>query len=84
MSGLEYEGVPRTFRLTEGVRLDGDRLVFGVRVLRGEVQICAEQVYIPVNDATVIHAQLSRLLDRHSFPGLAERRERRRKARWSQ
>lgn len=77
MSGLRYEDLPRILRLTEGVRLQGGLLVVGVSVLRGEVKISSEQMFISVDDASVIHAQLSRLLNEHSFPGLEERREQR-------
>lgn len=83
MSGREYEDAPRVFKLTEGVRLDQDTFVFGVQILRGQVPISTEQVLMSIDDASVMNAQLSRLLNDYSCPGLEERREQRQKRRWS-
>lgn len=80
MTAEKYEGLPRTLRLVEGVRLQGGQFVLRVRAFRGEVQVSSEEVFMSVDDASVVHAQLSRLLNELSFPGLEERRERRRKA----
>lgn len=82
MTGRAYEGVSRTLRLTRDVRLDGDLFVIGVRVFRGAVPIATEEVFVPVDDASVLNAQLTHLLNERAFPGLDARERERARDRW--
>ncbi|WP_330330780.1 hypothetical protein OHS33_14300 [Streptomyces sp. NBC_00536] len=64
---------PRRLQLTGGARLVGDRVAVAARVFRGSVQLTTEEVFMSVDDASVLQAQLSRALDERSFPGLEQR-----------
>ncbi|WP_392891382.1 hypothetical protein [Streptomyces sp. LN699] len=64
---------PRRLRLTGGARLIGDRVAVVAEVFRGPVHITTEEVFMSVDDASVLQAQLCRALDLRSFPGLEQR-----------
>ncbi|MFJ4921363.1 hypothetical protein [Streptomyces sp. NPDC088725] len=61
---------PRRLKLTGGARLVGDRVAVFAMVFRGPVHIATEEVFLSVDDASVLQAQLTRVLDARSFPGL--------------
>lgn len=82
MSGQRYEHLPRSLVLTKTVRLVGERVVIGVHVYRGEVHISSEEVFLSVDDAALMNAQLTHLLNERAFPGLAERERQRARERW--
>ena len=75
--GHRYEELPRTVRLTDGVRWDREnrRVAIRAQVFRGEVRLSEEEVYLSVDDASVINAQLARVLDSLSQPSPAVRRQ---------
>lgn len=77
--GHRYEELPRTVRLTDGVRLDREnrRVAIRAQVFRGEVRLSEEEVYLSVDDASVLNAQLAYALDSLAQPSLADRRQRR-------
>ncbi|KUJ65006.1 hypothetical protein ACZ90_52630 [Streptomyces albus subsp. albus] len=81
-SDHRLERLPRTLKLTDGVRLDGDRFSIRAHVFRGAVQIATEDVRLSIDDASVMNAQLTRLLDQRAFPGMDERERARQRARW--
>jgi hypothetical protein len=82
-SSHRYEDIPRTLKLTGGVRLVDDRVAVGVEVFRGEVQIATEEVFLSVDDASVMNAQLTYLLNRRAYPGPGfEQAEQRRLSRY--
>lgn len=72
-----YEELPRTVRLTDGARLDREnrRIAVRAQVFRGEVRLSEEEVYLSIDDASVLNAQLARLLDSLAQPDLAARRQ---------
>ncbi|MFH8370337.1 hypothetical protein [Streptomyces sp. NPDC018031] len=76
------ERLPRTLKLTQGVRLEGDRFSIRAQVFRGAVRIATEDVQLSVDDASVMNAQLTRLLDQRAFPGMDERERARQRERW--
>ncbi|TVL89155.1 hypothetical protein [Streptomyces sp. SAJ15] len=82
MSDHRYEELPRSLRLTHGVRREGEQFAIGALVFRGAVQIGTTEVLLSINDASVINAQLTRLLNEQAFPGMEERARQRRRERW--
>ncbi|MGY0061350.1 hypothetical protein ACWY4P_33240 [Streptomyces sp. LZ34] len=82
MSGHRYETLPRTLKLSGDVRLHDGQFVVGVRVLRGEVYIGTELALISIDDASLMNAQLTRLLNERAFPGMGQRQRDRQRARW--
>ncbi|MEU7181935.1 hypothetical protein ACWIG3_34905 [Streptomyces celluloflavus] len=64
---------PHRLRLTGGARLVGDRVAVSAMVFRGPVHLSTEEVFLSVDDASVLQAQLTRALDERSFPGLEQR-----------
>ncbi|UQA95265.1 hypothetical protein [Streptomyces halobius] len=66
---------PRRLKLTGGARMVGDHVAVSAMVFRGPVHIATEEVFLSVDDASVLQAQLTRALDHRAFPGM-ERRER--------
>ncbi|MFD3935867.1 hypothetical protein ACFWSF_13570 [Streptomyces sp. NPDC058611] len=64
---------PRRLQLTGGARLVGNRVAVVAKVFRGRVHITTEEVFLSVDDASVLQARLSRALDQRAFPGLDQR-----------
>ncbi|MEV5378037.1 hypothetical protein AB0L26_18970 [Streptomyces nondiastaticus] len=64
---------PRRLKLTGGARLVGDRVAVSAMVFRGPVHIATEEVFLSVDDASVLQAQLTHALDARSFPGMEQR-----------
>ena len=50
--------------------------------MRGEVYMATELAHISIDDASLMNAQLTRLLNERAFPGMDQRQQDRKRARW--
>ncbi|MEC4018764.1 hypothetical protein [Streptomyces sp. H27-D2] len=64
---------PRRLRLIGSARLDGEKVAVSAMVFKGPVHIATEEVFLSIDDASVLQAQLARALDNRAFPGLDQR-----------
>jgi hypothetical protein len=77
VSAHRYEDLPRTFELLGDVKLIDGRFAFGVRVLRGQVVVSEDLALVSVDAASVMNAQLTRLLNLRDDPDVEERMRKR-------
>ncbi|OMI39812.1 hypothetical protein SPAR_09106 [Streptomyces sparsogenes DSM 40356] len=75
MSSHRYEDVPRRFKLSGDVRLLNDQFVIPVQVFRNGVYVSTELALLSVDDASVVNAQLTRLLDQRACLGPRRRKD---------
>ncbi|ADI07405.1 hypothetical protein SBI_04284 [Streptomyces bingchenggensis BCW-1] len=75
MSGHRPVDVPRSFKLSGDVRLLDDQFVIPVQVFRNGTYESTDLAALTVDDASVLNAQLTRLLDERACLGPRRRKD---------
>ncbi|MEK8171107.1 hypothetical protein NKH77_20960 [Streptomyces sp. M19] len=65
---------PLRWKLTGSVRVTADdKIAIRVALIKGLVHMATEELLLGVDDASVLQAQLTRVLNERAFPGMEQR-----------